>query len=105
MYFGDSAATVWAEWYRALAELEVPPTAQMPRELWRWTISLDGLADLSTEAQLARVALGTPRPGHDTWPGMVLCIFRVATELMGADPLRPPEVFDEPPPPPTGMTT
>ena len=38
LYFADSEATAWAEWYRALAELAIPPDRQMPRDLWRCEI-------------------------------------------------------------------
>jgi hypothetical protein len=29
-YLADSEETTWAEWYRALAELALPPMRQMP---------------------------------------------------------------------------
>ena len=34
LYLGDSPETAWAEFYRALAELEVPPAQLLPRDLW-----------------------------------------------------------------------
>ena len=62
MYFADSEETAWAEWYRALAEFAIPPERQMPRDLWRWQIDVEGVADLSTEDALKRVGLTLPRP-------------------------------------------
>jgi hypothetical protein len=40
LYFADSEETVWAEWYRYLAEAALPPRRGLPRDLWRWEISL-----------------------------------------------------------------
>ncbi len=51
MYFADSEATAWAEWYRALAEFAIPPDRQMPRDLWRWQIGVERVADLSAPAR------------------------------------------------------
>lgn len=56
-YLADSAETAWAEWYRSLAELGIPPAQALPRDLWRIGVSLERVADLSTEARLARVGL------------------------------------------------
>lgn len=36
LYLADDEDTVWAEWYRHLAERAIPPLAQMPRDLWTW---------------------------------------------------------------------
>jgi len=54
LYFGDDAATVWAEWYRYLAEAGLPPEQGLPRDLWRWEISLPEVADLSGDDRLSR---------------------------------------------------
>ena len=53
----DSEETAWAEWYRALAELLIPPMRQVPRDLWRFRVD-STLADLSspTSAREARAA-------------------------------------------------
>jgi hypothetical protein len=48
LYFADSEATAWAEWYRYLAEAGVAPEQGLPRDLWRWEISLSEIADLGT---------------------------------------------------------
>ena len=37
LYLADAEATVWAEWYRHLAERGLPPATAMPRDLWRWS--------------------------------------------------------------------
>jgi RES domain-containing protein len=131
VYFADSPETAWAEWYRFLAELAVPPMQQMPRDLWRWSITLNAVADLSTAEQLARVGLELPPPGRASWPayqdvgeqlledgwqgllapsaarpvGRVLCLFREARLIHGAIPVPPPEVWREPPVVPTGLRT
>jgi RES domain-containing protein len=68
LYFADSEETAWAEWYRALAELAIPPARQMPRDLWRWDVDASDVADLSDDQELAAVGLGRPEPGQRTWP-------------------------------------
>lgn len=40
LYLADGPDTAWAEWYRALAELAVPPMRQMPRDLWAYAVEL-----------------------------------------------------------------
>jgi RES domain-containing protein len=131
LYFADSEETAWAEWYRALAEFAIPPDRQMPRDLWRWEIEVDEIADLSTVEKLARLDLPQPRPTRGEWfrfraagealwrkgnrgvlapsaarpTGQILCIFRETDELNGVIPVRPPTTYRRPPTPPTGMTT
>jgi RES domain-containing protein len=131
LYLADEDATAWAEWYRHLAERGVPPTEQMPRDLWRREVDVE-VADLSDPARLARVGLTTPRPGRRAWSPyqrvgetladegwagllapsaarpdhLVLCLFRAeADSIAGARLMLPPARIDAPPPPPTGMTT
>jgi hypothetical protein len=41
VYLASDEATVWAEWYRHLAEVGVPPNRQMPRDLWTWAVDPD----------------------------------------------------------------
>jgi RES domain-containing protein len=130
LYLADEPATVWAEWYRHLAELGVPPRQQLPRVLWTWRVTAV-VADLSDEARLARVGLPVPRPGRKGWPPFqavgerlagdgwagllapsaarpahhVLCLFRDQDGTRAdAEPVDSAPVA-EPPPPPTGMTT
>ena len=134
LYLASDEATVWAEWYRHLAEVGIPPNQQMPRDLWTWAVD-PGLevADLTSAEQLKRVALPVPRPGRRTWPpyqevgealwregwlgllassaarprdGRVLCLFLDgAGAVPGARPLPPPRVVRQPPAPPSGLTT
>lgn len=131
-YFAESKATVWAEWYRYLAEAGLPPHQALPRDLWQWEISLPVVADLSDESRLARLGLPTRlRPSRLEWPtfqpvgealfragypallcpsaarpeGRVLCVFRTAREVAGAVPIPPPIEVTEPPVVPPGMTT
>lgn len=130
LYLADSEDTVWAEWYRHLAERAIPPLAQMPRELWTWKVDI-AVADLSTPELLATVGLSLPRPGHrswrtfqqvgerlwkDGWPGLiapsaarpegkVLCLFRDANGVQGARVLGRPPRISQPPAPPTGLQT
>jgi hypothetical protein len=130
-YFADEEATVWAEWYRAAAELGVPPVATLPRDLWQWEISLTHVADLSDPQRLARVSLPVPKPGRAQWPTfqsvgealyhegyqgliapsaarpsrLVLCVFRNSREVSGTNPVPPPRLVEEPPLVPSGMTT
>jgi RES domain-containing protein len=131
LYFADCAQTVWAEWYRYLAEAGLPPARALPRDLWRWEMSLAVVADLGDDERLARVGLPSPKPTrlqwpvfqpvgeqlhHDGWPALVgasaarpegqtLCVFRTAREMAGTRPMPPPTTVAEPPVIPTGMQT
>lgn len=131
LYLADSEETAWAEWYRHLAELGVPPDEQMPRRLWQWEVDVR-VADLGTAARLARVGLPLPAPGRRTWPqfqavgeelwaeawdgliapsaarprGKILCLFREPPERVpGVRPVGRGRLVPRPPAPPTGMTT
>jgi RES domain-containing protein len=132
IYLANDEDTAWAEWYRHLAENGIPPERALPRDLWEWEVDVE-LADLSTEARLARVSLPLPTPGRHTWPsyqdvgeqlwregwrgllapsaarpklGQSLCLFWPSGKsLDGAEPHRPPRTIVEVPVPPVGMTT
>jgi RES domain-containing protein len=130
LYLADSEATAWAEWYRHLAELAIPPLAQMPRELWTWEVDIE-VADLASSDRLSAVGLAPPTPGRKGWPayqsvgeqlwrdgwsgliapsaarpeGRVLCLFRHGATVDGARPMPPPRRISEPPPPPSGLRT
>jgi RES domain-containing protein len=130
LYLADSPDTAWAEWYRHLAEWALAPLEVLPRELWRFAVELDRVADLSTAEALEAVGLAPPRPTSEDWPpyqsvgerlfadgfqavlapsaarlgGRALCVFR-AGRLRGVTPVPPPELTVEPPVPPRGMTT
>ena len=130
LYLADSEETVWAEWYRHLAEHGLPPVQGLPRDLWRYRVPQVEVADLTTRAKLGRVGLSAPRPGRGDWPayqqvgetlwregwtglltrsaarpsGLILCLFT----RDGALPARPsgrPRIVRQPPAPPTGMRT
>ncbi len=74
IYLADSEDTVWAEWYRHLAERAIPPLAQMPRELWAWEVDVE-VADLSSrraplDPKVACCASSAPRrasPARNPW--------------------------------------
>jgi len=131
-YLAADEQTAWAEWYRALAELAVPPMRQMPRELWRFEVELEGVADLSDVGKLEAAGLPYPVPSRRQWPrfqavGEVLaasgwrrilypsaarsesksaiCIFRRESDLVGINPLAPHARYEEPPEPPSGLRT
>jgi RES domain len=131
LYFADSEETVWAEWYRALAEAALPPLQGLPRDLWRWRIEQPRAADLSNDRRLARVGLPALLPARRQWPafqavgeelhragwpallsasaarrqGYTLCVFRTARLVAGTAPLPPPTRVTHPPDVPTGMRT
>lgn len=114
-----------------LAEVGLPPMHAMPRDLWRWTIAVRDIADLSTPAKLTQLDLQPPRPGRSTWapfqavgerlyhdgyrgllypsaahPGhRALCLFRDTINVVGAEPVRPPKLHRDPPAPPAGLRT
>ncbi len=131
LYLADEDDTLWAEWYRHLAERGIPPMHQLPRDRWRYRVPQLDVADLTTADRLARVGLGPPTPGRRTWrpcqevgetlwsegwrgllapsaarpDGLVLCLFVDDPASLPAEPGRPPRVVTEPPVPPTGMRT
>jgi RES domain-containing protein len=132
LYLCADQACVWAEWYRHLAELGVPPRAALPRELWRYELDPVEVVDLSSEEHLARVGLTVPTPGRREWPAfqavgeqlhadgavgllapsaarpesVVLCLFLPDGKVPRALHLRrPASRVEEPPAPPTGMRT
>jgi RES domain-containing protein len=128
-YLADSEETTWAEWYRSLAEVALPPMRQMPRDLWRFELDVERVADLSSSEQLARVKLEPPVPDRRQWPAyqtvgetlfaegwagvlyasaarsesLALCLFRSSGQLPGVRPVHPPSRHDEPPAPPRGL--
>jgi len=130
VYLADSEESVWAEWYRLLAELAVPPHRALSRDLWRLRVGLD-VADLTIEARLRRVGLDAPAPTRSEWPrfqavgarlhtegwaglaapsgarpeGLVVCLFRRGVVLRGVRRLPPPRRTEAVPVPPRGMTT
>lgn len=131
-YLAGDERTVWAEWYRALAELGVPPMRQMPRDLWRFDVRLEGVANLSSDERLAAVGLPPLVPvrgqweefqaagealAEAGWPGILypsaarsggsvaLCVFRREERIGGVVPVGPPTRHKEPPAPPTGLRT
>lgn len=131
LYLADAEPTLWAEWYRHLAEAGIPPLYQLPRDVWSFEIGRLTIADLTTDERLVRVGLDRPRPGRHGWPsfqaigetlhregwggllspsaarpdGLVLCLFIPPGMPLPATPKPPPEVVREPPVPPTGMRT
>jgi RES domain-containing protein len=131
LYLAESEATVWAEWYRHLAESGIPPQRALPRDLWRWRVDVE-VADLRTKEKLGEVGLPVPTPGRSAWPpfqavgeelwregrrglvapsaarpaGLTLCLFRdEAGAVEGAEPVGRPRRIDAAPAPPVGMTT
>jgi len=130
LYLADGEETVWAEWYRHLAEAGLPPDEALPRDLWPWDVRVR-VADLSTPERLEEAGLAPPSPGRRTWAafqrlgetlfregwpgllapsaarpeGLVLCLFRPQETVAGARPVPPPRVVRRPPAPPAGMRT
>ena len=125
IYFAESPATVWAEWYRALAEAAIPPAMALPRALWQWDIDLPRVADVAgaglpplapTRRQWPEFQAVGERLFAEGWPalvspsaarpeGRVLCVFRTGQAIEGATPLPPPERVADPPVVPTGLRT
>lgn len=129
-YLADEPDTVWAEWYRSLAELALPPDASLPRDLWACQVDLT-VADLSSPARLDAVGLLPPTPHRAGWPdyqqmgerlyedgwrgllapsaarptGRVLGLFRTGDSVEGVTLVSPPQRVEHAPPPPRGMTT
>ena len=55
---------------RWLAEIAIPPMRQLPRDLWRFEVDVEPVADLSTPERLARVKLETADPQPSTVAGL-----------------------------------
>lgn len=69
LYLSEDEQTAWAEWYRHLAELGVPPNEQMPRDIWKWDVDVE-VADLAEPHRLARVSLDIPESSaYSATPG------------------------------------
>jgi RES domain-containing protein len=128
VYLADSAQTAWAEFYRALAEMELPPASLMPRDLWRYRVALDAVADLTAPAALAQLGLDPAIPDRSQWTAFqavgewlardgtqavlyrsaarpdhrCLCVFAGALDAVVA---LDRERVDAPPAPPRGMRT
>jgi RES domain len=111
-----------------LAEIALPPIHGMPRDLWRWAIAVNDIADISTPAKLVRLDLLPLAPSRRNWlpfqamgeqlhsegyrgvlypsaacpcpDHQALCLFREGIVILGADPLRPPTTHRDPPAPP-----
>lgn len=130
LYLADQQETAWAEWYRHLAELGVPPDQRLPVDLWSWDVDVR-VANLSTGRRLRKLALKRPSPGRRAWlayqeigeelwsegwpglvapsaalpQGLVLCLFRESEVIPNAIPVTPPLTIVTPPVLPTGMVT
>jgi len=128
LYLADTPETAWAEFYRAAAELEIPPAKLLPRDLWRYVVSLDAVADLSSDQALTAAGLSTPLPDSGDWPpfqavgeqlalagaqgvlwrsaarpsNLCACVFSCALSTL--TPLDRKRI-DTPPAPPRGMRT
>ncbi|MBV9193915.1 MAG: RES family NAD+ phosphorylase [Solirubrobacterales bacterium] len=58
LYLADSMETAWAEWYRALAERGRSPADDLPRDVYRISVRLRDVVDVSAAA--GRKGLGLP---------------------------------------------
>jgi hypothetical protein len=125
-YLADDEQTVWAEWYRRLEELGIPPEHELPRELWSFDVELDRVADLSDTERLSVIGLPAPKPSRRQWPpfqsigeqlhsdgysgilyqstawpaGQALCPFRESHELAGITAQRLVRRHEKPSPNP-----
>jgi RES domain-containing protein len=133
IYLAAEEATVWAEWYRWLAEIEIEPLHGLPRELWRYRTTLPSVADLTSIDTLDALGLTSAEPTRDQWPafqdvgeqlhadgyegllyrsavradGLCLCVFRAVTADVARrlEPIPPPRHVTTPPTPPRGLRT
>jgi RES domain-containing protein len=131
LYLAQDPETVWAEWYRALAEIGLAPDTRLPRDLWRFSVNLRRVADLSRPAALRAIGLAHPRPDRAQWPafqdvgaqlaahgfqgvlfrssarpaGLCVCVFASDDRFLGVVPAGSPERIIAAPVPPRGMRT
>ena len=130
LYFADSHETAWARWYRHLAEMGSSPEPTNATRLME--VAAFFVAGLSTHSRFTRVSLPVPPPTRSSWPpyqrageelhadgwpalvspsaarpaiGRVVCAFRTTNVVPGLKPLPPPQLWKEPPAPPTGLRT
>ena len=87
LYLAQDTDTVWAEWYRALAELGEPPDARLPRDLWRFSVRLERVADLSQRRSLRALGLPEPRPDRDQWSAFQDAGLKLAQGRRRRDPV------------------
>jgi hypothetical protein len=73
-------ATVWAEFYRALAERRLAPQDALPRDLHRVHVRLKQVADLRTEKAQRAYGLPRMRPSSYQWPAYQQVGERLAAE-------------------------
>ena len=131
LYLAQDPETVWAEWYRALAELGESPDRWLPRDLWRFSLNLPRVADLSRRAGLRALGLPDLKPERSQWPafqeagallaadgfdgvlfrssarpaGLCVCVFGSGDGFAGVQPIEGPERILAAPVPPRGMRT
>lgn len=84
LYLAQDRDTVWAEWYRALAELDAPPNSRLPRDLWRFRVALEQVADMSAPAALRALGLPDMLPDRSQWPRFQDAGARLAQERFRA---------------------
>jgi RES domain-containing protein len=131
LYLAADEDTVWAEWYRALAESGTPPRHALPRDLRRLRVVVDRIADLRSERALRNAGLSLPTPGRSDWSafqevgerlwregyrgilapsasrpaGRTLCLFLAGRRVAGVRTIGRPRRVNEPPAPPRAMRT
>lgn len=131
IYLADTQATAWAEWYRHSAELGVPPGNRMPRDIWKVSVRVTDIADLTAKGALATHGIPALDPTRRQWPatqgvgeayfgegwrgllapsaahvgGRVLAIFRPLPAVPGLRPVPPARQYEQLPPLPTGLRT
>ena len=129
VYLAEDEATMWAEWYRALAEQATLPDEALPRLLWRYEVELERVADLTGAGALAATGLPLPEPTREQWPvyqavgerlqaagaegvlypsaarsdSRCLCVFAAGHEKLR--PAAKPSRFERPPHVPRGLRT
>jgi RES domain-containing protein len=131
LYLAQEEETAWAEWYRVLAELGMPPEHGLPRDLRRYRVELEGVVDLSSATALRARGLEGARPTQRQWPAfqelgeelwregasgvlyesaarpgaLALCVFAAEEGFPGLRPQGRARVFSAPPPVPRGLRT
>ena len=131
LYLAQDQDTVWGRVVPRAGRARLPPDSRLPRDLWRFRVALEQVADVSAPTSLRQLGLPDILPDRSQWPafrnagarfaqegfqavlfgssarpaGLCLCVFGAREGFAGVTPIGSPERTSAAPPPPRGMRT